>query len=40
MREDSQWVYTTYMNLLDPKQTYPFEDDVGGPVEFFTSIIS
>ena len=38
MREVNQWVYTAYMNLLDPKQTYSFEDDVCGAVEFFTSL--
>lgn len=38
-KENDQWYYTAYMNLLCPTQTHPYEEKVRGAVSFFLALI-
>lgn len=38
-REDDEWRYASYMNLLAPKKIHPYESGVDGAVSFFLAMI-
>jgi len=38
-KNDTDWVYSAYMNLLSPKRNHPYEMNVEGAVAFFLSIV-
>jgi hypothetical protein len=40
IRNDSVWIFNSYMNLLTPTTTHPHDVNIGGAVKFFLSVIS
>ncbi|MEM2111512.1 MAG: hypothetical protein QXX08_06505 [Candidatus Bathyarchaeia archaeon] len=39
-RENNDWKYSAYMNLMSPKKKHPYYKDVKGAVDFFLKIMS
>ena len=37
--EENGWAYSAYLNILNPKQTHPYEPDVGGAPDVFKNLM-
>jgi hypothetical protein len=39
-RENSDWIYSAYLNILRPKSRHPYEDNIGGAQDVFLNLMA